>query len=364
MRQCPFVVRFEGAVVQGPNMYILMEMVYNFAIQIADGMAYIASNRIIHIDLAPKNCLITRRFLVKIADFGLSRKLAPERCCYHYQIDLPHRKRLKIYLPSFIAPEERRTQDLHSGHECIVFFLKSDVWSYGVLLWQLITCSNKPYAGKEPPAPKDVQTACLWLEGPGRAAKTAELLNSCWMDNQDLRPSFEQIVEQLLPMISPEFTSTEDEGVGSMPGSSRGEVESCQDLAEQVELSRAQGYLRFLSRSGWPPSFNSRHPTFNIRHRAGDGDTGQMTSTRAKTPRFSFHASAEKYLDMSPKNPDGLCLDHSSDLDDGAVCSSYVCGSQPEETSLDDNLCGYTEICGTESVSDIPSVASTVGAFR
>ncbi|XP_018026017.2 uncharacterized protein LOC108681492 isoform X2 [Hyalella azteca] len=554
LRQCPFVVRFEGAVVQGPNMYILMEvldggnlqefirnnhvteqMVYNFAIQIADGMAYIASNRIIHIDLAPKNCLITRRFLVKIADFGLSRKLAPERCCYHYQIDVPHRKRLKIYLPSFIAPEGRRTQDLHSGHECIVFFLKSDVWSYGVLLWQLITCSNEPYAGKETPAPKDVQRACLWLEGPGRAAKMAELLNSCWLDNQDLRPSFEQIVEQLLPMISPEFTrefrrlsfcvphqhhdseSTEDEGVGSMPGSSRSEVESCQDLADQVELSRAQGCLRFLSRSGWPPTFSSRHPTFNSRHRAGYGDTGQMTSTRAKvnsrgegennsvdllrndmqadkkwerrvlpsrssakidgdgqgeaekflnpesikpkkpqarslvhnflatvklvkttketenlkanrkvsdaengaegrplidfkenepqrldkcklnlplsplgftpsqvgmetenlkqnitsplmvpasqvtrpklkTQRCSFHASAEKYVDMSPKNLDGLCLDHSTELDDGAVCSSYGCDFQPEETSLDDNLCGYTEMCGAVSLNDIPSV--------
>ncbi|KAF2357288.1 Receptor L-domain [Trinorchestia longiramus] len=289
--KCPFVVRFEGAVMRDRQMCILMEVleegtlldyitkhpvseqdVYNFAIQVADGMAYIASKRIIHLDLATRNCLIYQGHIVKIADFGLSKKLNTERCYYHYQLgnepslpsfvtDDTHRQRLRIFLPKLMAPEAKKPH--------ILFYFKSDVWAFGVLLWDLLTRASQPLINEEPPSDEAIWRACRTMCGDGLHAPGStfmkSLLGLCWQTQQHLRPSFEEIVGMLLPRIGPSFVrefrslsfclshkareseSTEDEGVGSMPGSSRDEVDSCQDFPEHIEQSRGQCCLRLLN---------------------------------------------------------------------------------------------------------------------
>ena len=62
------------------------QLIYHFGIQIADGMAYVASKRIVHIDLACRNCLVEGGHRVKITDFGLSRKLRPDNYFYAYNL--------------------------------------------------------------------------------------------------------------------------------------------------------------------------------------------------------------------------------------------------------------------------------------
>jgi serine/threonine protein kinase len=104
------------------------------AIQVADGMAYLStipSPKIIHRDLAARNCMVNQDLVVKIGDFGLARNLT-------YAEDY-YRKVGRGMLPfRWMAPES-----LVDG----IFTTASDVWSYGVVLWEMVTLAEQPYQG-------------------------------------------------------------------------------------------------------------------------------------------------------------------------------------------------------------------------
>jgi len=92
---------------------------HRFAIDIANGMEYIESKHVVHGDLATRNILLDENFTCKIGDFGLSRKL------YEYQ---KYVKTSHEPLPwKWMAPESLAKMEFTS---------KSDVWSYGITLWE------------------------------------------------------------------------------------------------------------------------------------------------------------------------------------------------------------------------------------
>lgn len=109
---------------QPPSLKRILQM----AIEIADGMAYLSAKKFVHRDLAARNCMVAGDLTVKIGDFGMTRDI--------YETDY-YRKGTKGLLPvRWMAPES-----LKDG----VFSSSSDVFSFGVVLWEMATLASQPY---------------------------------------------------------------------------------------------------------------------------------------------------------------------------------------------------------------------------
>ncbi|XP_034934198.1 insulin-like receptor [Chelonus insularis] len=107
-----------------------LKRIIRMAAEIADGMAYLSAKKFVHRDLAARNCMVAEDLTVKIGDFGMTRDI--------YETDY-YRKGTKGLLPvRWMAPES-----LKDG----VFTSYSDVWSYGIVLWEMVTLASQPYQG-------------------------------------------------------------------------------------------------------------------------------------------------------------------------------------------------------------------------
>ena len=93
-------------------------------------MEFLARRRCVHRDLAARNILVARGKIAKVADFGLARDV--EQSDYYRRVT---DGKLPVL---WMSPES-----LFQG----VSTTKSDVWSYGVLLWEIVTCGERPYTG-------------------------------------------------------------------------------------------------------------------------------------------------------------------------------------------------------------------------
>lgn len=173
----------------------------DFAQQICDGMAYLESKRLIHRDLAARNILVFSKNKVKISDFGLSRALGVGKD--YYQSNFTINLKLPI---AWCAPE------------CInylKFTSASDVWSYGVTLWEMFTYGFQPWAGMTGQQILEAvdQPNCQRLDRPDLCPRDYyELMKKCWEDDSKDRPTFSEIF-----MKHPQMRPTMVKAVADFP---------------------------------------------------------------------------------------------------------------------------------------------------
>ncbi|PIK45733.1 putative insulin-like peptide receptor, partial [Apostichopus japonicus] len=155
--------------------------VIKMAAEIADGMAYLGANKYVHRDLSARNCLVSEDGTCKVADFGLARDI--------YQSDYYRKERGGMLPIRWMAPES-----VKDG----VFTTSSDVWSYGILLWEIASLGEMPYGGLNNEGAGEFVKQGRVLNMPeGCPEKLQELMMACWTFQEKLRPTFSDIVMSL-----------------------------------------------------------------------------------------------------------------------------------------------------------------------
>ncbi|XP_022111385.1 tyrosine-protein kinase receptor TYRO3-like isoform X2 [Acanthaster planci] len=157
-----------------------------FAKDVADGMAFVSSQKCIHRDLAARNVLLAEDMLCKVSDFGLARDVM----------------NIRVYERGSEGALPMRWMALESLLDD-VYTTESDVWSFGVLLWEIVTLGARPYpamtakvmvaelqSGYRMPKPQHCQHDLY------------EMMLRCWDEDPENRPTFKMISEQLEGLIN------------------------------------------------------------------------------------------------------------------------------------------------------------------
>ncbi|XP_075964476.1 tyrosine-protein kinase Lck isoform X2 [Anarhichas minor] len=165
-----------------------MNTLIDMAAQVADGMAFIEENNYIHRDLRAANILVSNELICKVADFGLARLIEDNEYTAREGAKFPIK---------WTAPEA-----INYG----TFSIKSDVWSFGILLTEIVTYGRIPYPGmSNPEVIQNLERGYRMPKPENCSDGLHDVMSLCWRENPEDRPTF----EYLRSVLEDFFTATE-----------------------------------------------------------------------------------------------------------------------------------------------------------
>ncbi|AWP04398.1 Receptor protein-tyrosine kinase [Scophthalmus maximus] len=246
----PNVIRLEGVLTRSCPVLIITEFMENGALDsflrlndgrftmtqlvgmlrgIAAGMKYLSDMNYVHRDLAARNILVNSNLVCKVSDFGLSRFLDDTSADPTYTSSLGGKIPIRWTAPEAIAFRK--------------FTSASDVWSYGIVMWEVVSYGERPYWDM---SNQDVMTAVeqdYRLPPPMDCPMVLhQLMLECWMKERNLRPKFSRIVSTLDKLLrnaaSLKVVTSGNSGDllrlgGTLPGHNRKSPDGSQEIVRQ-----------------------------------------------------------------------------------------------------------------------------------
>ncbi|XP_039999315.1 ephrin type-B receptor 3 isoform X2 [Xiphias gladius] len=246
----PNVIRLDGVLTRSCPVLIITEFMENGALDsflrlndgrftmtqlvgmlrgIAAGMKYLSDMNYVHRDLAARNILVNSNLVCKVSDFGLSRFLDDTSSDPTYTSSLGGKIPIRWTAPEAIAFRK--------------FTSASDVWSYGIVMWEVVSYGERPYWDM---SNQDVMTAVeqdYRLPPPMDCPMVLhQLMLECWMKERNLRPKFSRIVSTLdkllrnaasLKVVTSTYSGDLLRLGGTLPGHNRKSPDSSQEIVRQ-----------------------------------------------------------------------------------------------------------------------------------
>uniref|UniRef100_A0A3P9ALU3 Tyrosine-protein kinase n=1 Tax=Esox lucius TaxID=8010 RepID=A0A3P9ALU3_ESOLU len=169
---------------------ITTDQLLHFALDVCEGMEYLESKRLVHRDLAARNILVSNEGVAKISDFGLTK------------VDRKASDNAKLPV-KWTAPEALKKEK---------FSTRSDIWSYGVLLWETFSYGRQPYPKMSLKEVKEQVEQGYRMEAPdGCPPSVYALMRCCWEAEPKKRPSFHKLQEKLAAELAKHSPDPEGE---------------------------------------------------------------------------------------------------------------------------------------------------------
>lgn len=303
---------------------LTLEDLICYSFQVAKGMEFLASRKCIHRDLAARNILLSENNVVKICDFGLARDVYKD--------------------PDYVRKGDARLPLKWMAPEAIfdkIYTTQSDVWSFGVLMWEIFSLGASPYPGVQ----IDEEFCCRLKEGTRMRApeySSSEIYQTmldCWHGEPLKRPSFTELVGRLGDLLQ---ASVQQEGKHYIPidtallgsaGDPSRTVSTDDKLTRPLSLGDSNSTWNIKIRPASVKTFDEvTMDGRNQNHGSGQSDSGMGLSTdNMKTLKrleslagrpLSIIALAKKAMSKSKESVLGDFSLDDSVLDVGLDCHS------------------------------------------